>query len=260
MALTGFTPINTPIAGGADIRADHLEAFRQNDILFERLLSGLLASPFVPSGGENVTAPSAEEVVFARTINLEQKIIMREGLPLIWFAQQAIHIKGEIDGAGKGARTEGDLGGSGGGGSAAQGNRCRVPISGVQLLAGGGNGAAGRAMTAADQRMWPLRLMTALGVCQGGAGGGGDRGGKGGGLVFLCAPLIVISGKIDVSGEAGGINSGGGGGGCILLRAFNISFTNEATNLVFAGGAGGTGGGVGGNGFAFKSVLKNLVA
>lgn len=262
MALTDFKPITTAFAGGANIGADQLEALRSNDMLFERLLRGLLASPFVPTGFDGaVTTPQADQVLFARTIELSDKITLKDGLPLIWFAQESIliNVGAEISGVGKGATGNGDLGGSGGGGNTALavGNDCKVPVTGVPIKAGGLQGAIGTALSAVEQAKWVNRLFAMLGICQGGASGGGADGGKGGGLVFLCAPNIAISGKIDVSGGNGSANSGGGGGGAIILRSVTpAQILNEPANLVFKGGnGGGAGTGKGGDGFVFKSVI-----
>lgn len=260
MALSDFNPIPGAFTPGANIGADQLEAFRQNDLLFERLIRGLLASPFVPSGFDGeVTEPAPDQILFARSIVLNSNITLPIGLPLIWFARDHIHIQGEIDGKGKGApsNSAGDLGGSGGGGNdnLLLGGDCKIPGTNHKILNGAGATTIGQSLTEPQQRQWVPRLFSLLGLCQGGAGGGGTNGGSGGGIVFLCAPNIVISGKIDVSGNNGGANSGGGGGGAILLRGLHFTIPNEASSLIFRGGAAGTGGARGGDGFVFKSLV-----
>lgn len=88
----------------------------------------------------------------------------------------------------------------------------------------------------------------------GGAGGapgydatensGGQRGGNGGGIVFIMANDVQLSGNIISNGETYGVGyggrsggSGGGAGGSILLRVGDI---NANTNLVTALGGSGT--------------------
>jgi large repetitive protein len=101
-----------------------------------------------------------------------------------------------------------------------------------------------------------------LNMTFGGGGGGGSKGngnggiagigGNGGGIIFIMARTITITGSILSNGSSGTINDdafgagGSGAGGSILLRAQEASI---GTNLVQANGGAQTGqGGLGGQG------------
>ncbi len=92
-----------------------------------------------------------------------------------------------------------------------------------------------------------------------GGGGGGSGGGLGGGAVVLLATKLIITGSIDVSGNAGKnadstatTPAGGGGGGSagsILISGGDVLF-DTGHSLIATGGAAGTGAAGGSNGGA----------
>jgi hypothetical protein len=92
----------------------------------------------------------------------------------------------------------------------------------------------------------PATYGTACGSDYDLGSGGGDTNcvsweeGTGGGLVFLQADVITVSGEIDVRGKGGGSYAGDGSGGCIFIDA---SSNLKVTGYLRANGGGGGGGG-----------------
>ena len=251
MILDGYVNVpDTATVGGAPIDAFQANAFRLNDVLFEKLFQAVLSIPLMPNGIDgpinNPTNGQARQILNATTITIGNAVTTTERVPLIWLAKEKITINEKIDAKGKGAAgaTDGDFGGSGGGGTGGgnTGGASKIPISGVQMLAGGVVGANGNNLTVE----WASRAFSFLAACTGGAGGGNPTGGAGGGVVFLCAPEIEFGalGSIDVSGADGTGGGGGGGGGLAVLIAKNIvGFT--AGDVLFNGGGGAGAGGTG---------------
>lgn len=108
------------------------------------------------------------------------------------------------------------------------------------------NGGRGEPDRVGEAYGTPTLALMDLGAGGGGGyedgGGVGDFGGRGGGILFLSAPTITVSGYIRTTGyngEAGTHQGGGAGaGGSILLRVNTANLRN---------GAVGASGGVGGN-------------
>lgn len=122
---------------------------------------------------------------------------------------------------------------------------------------GGGNGAAGSAgqttsfaggaAGAAAGNAGLTSMVMGGGGGQGaywGGNGGGDAG-EGGGIIFIIAKDISISGTIVTSGTNGAVGasgrggSGGGAGGSVLVKA--MTATLGTTKITAAAGSGGTG-------------------
>lgn len=263
----------------APILAAHADAFRQNDLFFEKIIQSIFASPLVPNGADGaVINPSPIRFVQATTLVSNNPAVLESSVPLVWFARERITIREVINARGKGAAPantfavpsvaaqNGDFGGSGGGSGGVggvSGQGCFLPVSNIPMVAGGGAGAVGNPLA----EEWATRAVSFLGLCRGGAsGGGGTRAGAGGGIVVLCAPIIELAanGKIDARGaDATDFNSGGGGGGMVLMIARQILGIQEDTpglpaghvpapNVLVAGGAGHGTGGAGGRGFFLK--------
>ncbi|MEM8897362.1 MAG: hypothetical protein AAGC85_04625 [Bacteroidota bacterium] len=251
------------------------EVFQQNDEFIRKKFLSIFSSPLPFNGSENhVKNPNPRRFVIARTITVNEPIELVEKVPLIWYAQEKISIQNEIRGSGKGAPSgsEGDFGGSGGGGHQ-PGMACRFPIRGQELVPGGTANQAGENM---NQLLPDVLFMLAYAI--GGASGGHDedpgdgvsfaQGGAGGSIICLIAPEIEImgEGKIIASGEDGGRgvsgitgNAGGGGGGTVILLANDrpsiISDpTNPNANVLVQGGAGLGSGGQGGQGQIFETA------
>lgn len=273
MQLEGYTPVPANATlGGAPIDAFQANAFRENDVLFEGLSQAILSSPLVPSGVDgdipNDDNPLRVYHVFnAKTITVASPINFltdsppdRYRMPLIWLAREKITISANIDATGNGgfnsatAGTEiGDFGGSGGGSNSAAGAACNLPFIGTEILPGGtsSNNGVNVDDDAHQAEAWASRSLVYLPFCKGGAAGAGADGGAGGGVVFLCAPIIEIVGsaEIDASGaDATGTNSGGGGGGLIVLTAREFINVNRNGNVKANGGAKHGSGGDGGAG------------
>lgn len=253
MKLNGFIPVpKEATQGGAPIDAFQADAFRQNDDLFERLAQTAMLSPLIPNGLDgNIQTSSlpvssrtsiAYQVVHAKTIEVDTTVNLKEGVPLIWMAQEEIVVKDTINAKGKGPAKgkKGDFGGSGGGGDSTKGQDCELPLSGHSIAAGGAAKVAGNLLS----KEWASRALAVLAFCQGG------------GVVFLCAPLIKFegSGAIDADGENGTNNAGGGGGGLIVLIAHHIigmviDDSRSDCNVKVKGGKGPGTGGDGGKGY-----------
>ena len=279
MSLNGYNEVSSSTTkAGAPIGAGQVDAFRQNDALFERLLRAIMVSPLVPIAKEDVvTNPDAEKLVLARKIRATSTIHLKAQTPLVWLATESIEIKATINGAHKGALAgqAGDFGGSGGGGATNAGGHCLTPVAGHQMVTGGASPGTNGTQISKD---WASRVMAVLTLCRGGAGGGkattavggAEDGGNGGGVVILCAPEIIIDGgSIDVQGQAGqGTDSGGGGGGLILLSAHNITGLSDPIahpgdpahplpgTVLYKGGGGNGAGGDGGNGRALIRKIQ----
>ncbi len=247
MPLQGFTSIAPEAtAAGASITTVLADAFRTNDLLFEKVAQALLASPFVPNGSDG--EPADADLDPRRFINATQIVVGTDktataGVPLIWFARQRIVINAALkaNGAGAAAGQSGDFGGSGGGAGAGD---CKMPVTN-EVLVSAGNGA--ESIAAAEA--WRVsRALLYLPQLKGGAGGPAANGGVGGGVICLCAPVIEIKAgaKIEASGTGGA--GGGGGGGLIVLLANQLitTITSGAGQNVFVNGGGG--GPVGGAG------------
>jgi hypothetical protein len=248
VTLNGYIEVpSAATVGGAPIDAFQADAFRRNDLFFEKVLRALFSAPLVGNGSDGVMIdPPAKQIVHATTITVNSLTTLEPRVPLIWFARESITIKRRIDAQGKGAQPteDGDFGGSGGGGAAA-GKACKLPVSGHQILAGGAIGAVGNNLTAD----WASRALSILALCKGGAAGGDATGGAGGGVVVLCAPVINIdrsagnTGEIVAKGADGTGGGGGGGGGLVILIGNEI--TGTAGHVDFAGGGGAGAGGIG---------------
>ncbi|MEM7509284.1 MAG: hypothetical protein AAF388_00045 [Bacteroidota bacterium] len=250
MPLNEFINIpQTATVGGAPIDAFQADAFRRNDSLFHRLFLSILSSPLIPNGKDGpLTDPSAERLVNATTITVASgtTINLTNRVPLIWMATESITIEGTIDADGRGAQNgeTGDFGGSGGGGGGNPGQPTQTPVTNVPILQGGdGTGGGGNGNNANPD--WATRALAFLPLCKGGASGAGGANGEGGGVVFLCAPTITITGNITAQGNGG---PGGGGGGLIVLIGNDLSTVDDGVNVVYGGGASTGGGGNGGNG------------
>jgi hypothetical protein len=188
---------------------------------------------------------------------------------------------------------------NGGGGGGALSN-CNFYACSTQLLGASGGGASyGTAGTAGANNgtlqigglpglvygqpaLTQLFLGSGGGQGAGGTNGPGDsvQGGRGGGLVYISAPTLTVSGAVRADGQVGGNNlncplgswgsgsSGGGSGGSIYLRAAAVSLGTVTAH----GGPGGCqGGGTGGvgriridydtlDGAAFPSGLASLTS
>ncbi len=271
MQLEGYTAVpSNATLGGAPIDAFQADAFRQNDVLFQQLLQAVLTSPLVPNGMDGIISdPPAYQVVNAKTITVSNPIPFMTGpnrhrLPLIWLAREKITIGAKIDAKGNGAFISadantkfGDFGGSGGGSDADSGAGCRLPFSATDFLAGGASGANGNNLS--TELEWASRAFAYLPFCRGGAAGGSADGGEGGGVVFLCAPVIefLANGEIDVSGNDGKSgNAGGGGGGLVVLTARHIHNANLGSNILINGGTKSGSGGDGGEGHFFRRIIS----
>ncbi|HHG85660.1 MAG TPA: hypothetical protein ENJ82_13005 [Bacteroidetes bacterium] len=281
MPLNNYTEI--PAAAtipGAPIDAFMLRVLRENTAFAETRIKALLASPFSPHGkafpasaSENISIsnPITDEhrtfMYNARKITLNNDLTTKAGVPLVWFASEEIHLKGNIDATGKGAQNgkKGNFGGAGGGKKNLAADDCVLPISEIEMAAGGlGSPSIGGIF----DEYWASRLFLHLAGATGGGPGAGASAsaGNGGGIVVLCAPKITIDSGKDIlakgqNGLAGpgpnGDGGGGGGGGLILLIAHEFSIAG-APSLDVDGGAGGTKqgtgviGGAGGNGRLLK--------
>jgi hypothetical protein len=268
--LTGFKSVTgDSTKSGAPIDAYQVDAFRQNDILFERVIQSLMCSPFMPASA--IDAPDlvieANDIKFARTflnvktIKVTGKCTLEARVPLIWIARDRITIEGEIDAVGKGAQAEeGDFGGSGGGGLS-EGKRCVMPFAPtIQILAGGAKGTQGLNLKSLLEDDWRLsRALLHLPFLVGGAAGA-DGGGAGGGVVCLCAPLIefIKGGRINASGKPASVNKGGGGGGLVYLIAQRVTDDNEATINIKGGVSAKGTGGAGGDGKYIKHGFNDF--
>lgn len=151
-------------------------------------------------------------------------------------------------GGGAGKMVFFELGKGGAGGSHASGanngGECTADFDGIDNA-----GIAGSSYGSAD-------LSTLYFGGAGGNGGDGENnvaGGNGGGIIFLSADTLSMSGSITADGDIGesdtaasSLNGGGGGGagGSILIQGGNITI---GTNKISAdGGSGGSGGSDGG--------------
>jgi hypothetical protein len=281
MPLTGYVSLNANTTNaGAPIDSFLMRTLRLNDDLHDNVLSPL-AQSFSLRNDASLNAIqnpgsggfSAANIIQTNTFTVNAQINLTPGIPLIILATQSITISNLINGKGLSAPAGnfGQLGGGGGGGNgggATAGGNTQMPFSNITLNAGGAN--TGGAGTSAPSNNSILRFISMLPMMLGGAPGGNgpagpDIGGRGGGVVVLVAPTVVItgSGRVDVSGgNAAGNGAGGGGGGTILVMATvaNISgyalanFTNTPAGgdlFDITGGnasGGGTPGGAGGNG------------
>jgi hypothetical protein len=247
MTLQGFTEIQAgSTSAGSAITSVLADAFRTNDILFEKVAQALLASPFVPNGSDGDPADAdidARKFLNARNLVMGTNKVLTAGVPLVWFARERIVINAKLDAMGKGASPgqSGDFGGSGGG---IGGGDCRMPFSTDILVQNGAD-----AETLAPAEAWRIsRSLMYLPHLKGGAGGPALNGGSGGGVVCLCAPIIEIGsvGLIDASGADGA--NGGGGGGLVILIAnsfLNVNTNMAPLNVLVNGGGGGHAGGSG---------------
>jgi len=162
-----------------------------------------------------------------------------------------------------------------GGGAGGQSN-CNTYACSTQTIGAGGGGAGYGAPGGPGASNGSLHVGGVAGGTYGepeltrwffGSGGGAGAGGtsgpgavnrasRGGGLVFLAAPTLTVSGRISADGQTGGDNAncggprgsgsgGGGSGGSIVLQGDNMSLGT----ITARGGAGGClGGGAGGVG------------
>jgi hypothetical protein len=296
MTLEGYKQIApASTLGGAPIDSSQVDAFRSNDVLFEKLIQALMCSPFMPSsaiGGigtgdvvinklgitdadNNVLvglADVAKQFINAKSIHLTAKCSLTPSVPLIWIARDRITISAEIDAVGKGAQSgeTGDFGGSGGG-ALKVGFDCVMPFvtigekeeedvkSRKRILKGGAMSNSGLNLQNAEA--WKLsRALLYLPWLKGGASGA-DNGGAGGGVICLCAPIIEIKegGKINAAGaNASDQDKGGGGGGFVYLVGRQILNTVEETTVFIKGGIAPDGGfgKAGGNGMYVKHEFK----
>ena len=166
---------------------------------------------------------------------------------------------GAVPGSGSGNCGEGTSGastqqssanGNGGGGgsttgSGAGGGNGTGGASGSGVSPGTGGGTSGNS---------GLTLMTFGGAGGSAVQGGNGGGAAGGGIVFIFAKTISVTGSVTSTGGTGGngtnYGGGGGAGGSILFKGQSITLGSSLVTA--AGGAGGTGGsnagGAGGNG------------
>jgi hypothetical protein len=227
------------------------------------VLSADIDTDMSPLCSTDVTAADGFCVIAGGRILVDTPIAARGSRPLVLVATSAIEISGELDvashhstgalppyettqiGAGSGPAecgmgtppTVGDGGGGGAGGSF-----------------GGSGGKGGDAPNGGDGGM-PRAVQPASalrGGCPGqdGINGMNGKGGHGGGAVYLIAESrILISGRINASGEGGtpglsGSAGGGGGGSGGMIGLDSPDIMNMGA--VFAnGGSGGEGSGEG---------------
>lgn len=122
--------------------------------------------------------------------------------------------------------------------------------------AGGGNGTAGQSYGGGSGGA-SVGTASLINAHFGGGGGGSSAdsgtptGGSGGGIAFIFANDLTITGSIDLSGGNGGyasipnVSSGGGAGGSCLLKCVTATL---GSNLITASGGTQTNGGTGGVG------------
>jgi len=148
-------------------------------------------------------------------------------------------------GAGCGDGTDGGCGGSDGDGAAGGGYGTIGSVG-----AGANGGLAGTTYNSAE--------VSQLILGSGGGGGGADNsdpliggsGGEAGGLVYITANTITVSGTISSDGRDGYVGSdwagsgGGGSGGSVYLRGENLSLGSDLVTAA-AGSGGAAGGGSG---------------
>ena len=269
MAINGYIKVpDSATKGGAPIDAFQADAFRQNDDLFEKLLSQLMLTPLFLNQGTGVANnPNPDEIIKKEEITVNSTVNVVGKVPLVWLATEEIKIEGGgiIDANGKGAEKgeTGDFGGSGGGGSGAgnDGKDCLLPVSGHKIISGGGTSTSGNNLNA----KWGLRALSVLTNIRGGAAGGDDGsndGGNGGGVIVLCAPKISMAGngKIEAKGSDGsGGDTGGGGGGLVVLiyrEKDNVHLAGGSQNIFVDGGNGSGSGGNGGQGLVLELEVE----
>ena len=247
MFLNGYIEVSENLTqGGAPIDAFQADAFRQNDLLFEKKIKALLASPWASSGADGVqNTPSPTRFLHATTIEINADVTATAGVPIVWFATERIRISKKINAQGAGAPSgqNGDFGGAGGADGATAGFRPLLPLSSQPLIAIAANKDLTAAASPTDLSGSPLatRILSMIGLGHGGAAGGGATGGAGGGIVILCAPVIEFQspdGQIDARG-ADSAAAGGGGGGMVVLIANKINGltdTGAGKNVLLDGG------------------------
>ena len=172
---------------------------------------------------------------------------------------------GSIGSGGGGGGAQGGGGGGGGYGGAGNGGggTNNGGSGGTGQYGTGGTGGTGSTYAGGGGGGGTVGELTLSKMYLGGGGGGGGRwgtsgagaGGTGGGIIFISANAISVSGSIQSNGGAGGntggyVGGGGSAGGSIYLRAQTVTL---GTSLVSAtGGGGGDGslkdGGTGGVG------------
>lgn len=265
---------------GAPVDAFLLESLRANGLIDQKHFATSLASPFgpngafVPGGTPNVISISGPITEAHRTfcynaqkITLNTNMDTKAMVPLVWFATEEIHLKANIDASGKGAAIgkKGNFGGSGGGRNGTAAEACVMPITEVELAAGGAGPAGPGANGTQLDEHWASRLFMHMAGATGGGPGGGASAGAGGGVVVLCAPKITIDGGMHIHAKGadgvagvGGHGDGGGGGGLIILIAKEFSPpASPPGTLNVDGGSGATpagkdAGGDGGAGRIFR--------
>jgi hypothetical protein len=153
-------------------------------------------------------------------------------------------------GGGGGGAGECNEGGGGSYGSAGSSPGGGMPSSGCSDPSAASPGVAGTVAGDPDLR------TTILFGGAGGEGGGDDNsvgpgpGGNGGGIIMIFAPTIVVSGRVDVSGDDGhdgigadrcatGCGSGGGGGGAGGAIYFATQRLTITGTVIALGGKGG---------------------
>lgn len=195
-------------------------------------------------------------VLSAGEINVAARINARGVRPLLLLASESITI---FPGAGIDASSVPSSAAPGAGGIA---SGCIENLDAVQSNGGGAGGSnrgrGGAGGGPGGQPSTVLHPLALAGGCPGGKGGNGmSPGGRGGGAIYISAPIVDVRGILLVSGEGGGVatsdsngddlgGGGGGAGGYIGIYGTSVTIDTDA-RLVAAGGGGGAGRGQAGS-------------
>lgn len=255
--LSGYITVPAgATVGGAPIDAFQADAFRQNDLLFEKHLRAILSSPLIPNGADGdvvidtLTDLPAHRLVNATSILVNKAVTLDHNVPLIWLASESIVINATIT-----ATTNtgvGMFGGSGGGSADKEGFPCKNPFTEEAgdnpiFPKAGVKGEPGNSFPNITDKSdksqvakaWASRALSILPYCKGGAQGGGtdadeNAGSLGGGVIVLCAPKIIINegGEINANGgiiikDAKNATAGCGGGGLVVLISHASSWPKD---------------------------------